>query len=168
MAESSAIGHDDNAARCRTGRRAAGHGFGRHALAADHPLDELSDARLWIRGLKRHERPLLAEAHVYLAFGSCACDLTLDGAGEEDKAKRQVMLDDFEAFLITATKQGPVHALVTDGDRRTPPKELAVSVPEFRDFDFDSAWDAPTRLTITSGQSRYVARSQPWPRPSRA
>jgi hypothetical protein len=118
-------------------------------VAADHPLESAGDGALRLKTLKRREhRNLLDGEHVYLALG-CACALTLDGADEEDKTERRALLDQLEVFLMTATAEGPVHALVTDG-RRSPPKELTVSVAEFRDFDFDSAWDAPILLTVRS------------------
>lgn len=119
-------------------------------VAADHPLEAASDGSLQLTRLKRRERKHLPDGeHVYLALG-CACALTLDGADEEDKAERNRLLDDLEAFLVAATETGDVRALVTDGSRM-PPKEVAVSATEFREFDFDSAWDAPTLLTVRRG-----------------
>jgi hypothetical protein len=120
-------------------------------VAADHPLEGAGErAALRLTKLKRHEhRNLLDGEHAYLALG-CACALTLDGADEEGKAERERLLDALEVFLSAATDEGPVLALITDGGR-TPPRQLAVAVSQFRDFDFDSAWDAPSLLTVRSG-----------------
>ena len=116
-------------------------------VAAEHPLEDAGVGSLRLTRLKpRQHKRLLEGGHVYLA-GGCACALTLDGADEEDRAQRTRLLDDLEAFLLAATEGGDVRALVTDGSRRQP-AEQAVSVSEFRDFDFDSAWDAPTVLTV--------------------
>ena len=116
-------------------------------VAADHPL-EASGGNLRLKKLKRREhKNLLDGEHVYLALGGCACRLTQDGADEEHTAEREALLDTFEPFLAAATKEGPVHALVTDGSR-TPPKQVVISPTEFRDFDFDSAWDAPSLVTV--------------------
>lgn len=118
-------------------------------VQADHPL-ETGDSALRLTRLKRREhRNLLGGEHVYVDLG-CACALTLDGADEADKAEQQALLDDFEVFLTAATAAGPVQALITDG-RRVPPRQVAVSVAEFRDFDFDSARDAPSLLTVRTG-----------------
>jgi hypothetical protein len=89
--------------------------------------------------------------NLYLALGGCACALSLDGADDDARRERDVLLDGFDAFLTEATRQGPVEVLVTDDDRRSTPERLAVSVDGFRKFDFDTAWDRPTRLTITDG-----------------
>lgn len=116
-------------------------------IAAEHPLDGVRDGSLRLTQLKpRKHKHLLDGTYVYLALG-CACGLTLDGADEEDQAKRMSLLDDLELFLSAATKGGHVRALVTDGSR-TQPREVAVLVSEFREFDFDSAWDRPTVLTV--------------------
>jgi hypothetical protein len=120
-------------------------------VAADRPLDGIGETGMPIKSVKSRERRLLPAEHVYLAFGSCACDLTLDGADESDRAKRDALLDQLERFLTAATRTGPVYALATDGDRRTTPKQVTLTASEVRDFDFDSAWDAPTLLTITDG-----------------
>jgi hypothetical protein len=119
--------------------------------AADRPLEGMGETGIPIKNVKSRERRLLPAEHVYLAFGGCACDLTLDGADESDKAKRDALLDQLERFLAAATRTGRVYALATDGDRRTTPKQVTLTVSEVRDFDFDSAWDAPTLLTITDG-----------------
>lgn len=120
-------------------------------VGADHPLEVPGDSALRLTTLKRREhKRLLSGEHAYLALGGCACALTLDGADEEAKADRQALLEAFEMFLTAATAEGPVHALVTDGSR-TPPRKVAVSVAEFRDFDFDTAWEAPSLLTVRSG-----------------
>lgn len=119
-------------------------------VEADHPLEGAGDGSLRLTKLKRREhKRLLDGEHVYLALG-CACALTLDGADEEDKAKRSRLLDDLEAFLSGATEKGDVRALVTDGSRAQP-EEITVVVSEFREFDFDSAWDAPSLLTVCRG-----------------
>jgi uncharacterized protein YggL (DUF469 family) len=119
-------------------------------VGADHPLEVPGDSALRLTKLKRreHKRLLIGE-HAYLALGGCACALTFDGADEEAKAERQALLDAFEIFLTKVTAEGPVHALVTDGSR-TPPRQVAVFVAELRDFDFDSAWDAPSLLMVRS------------------
>lgn len=119
-------------------------------VGADHPLEVPGDSALRLTKLKqRVHKKLLCGEHAYLALG-CACALTLDGADEDDKAERQALLDALEVFLTAATAEGPVYALVTDGSR-APLKQVAVSVADFRDFDFGSAWDAPSLLTVRSG-----------------
>jgi hypothetical protein len=120
-------------------------------VAAEHPLERAAEGGLRLKKLKpREHKKLIDGENVYLALGGCACALTLDGADEEDRAERRTLLDQFEAFLAAATVEGPLDALVTDGSR-TPPRELALSVAGFRDFDFDSAWEAPTLLRVRSG-----------------
>lgn len=119
-------------------------------VGADRPLAAPGGSGLLLTKLKRREhKHVLSGEHAYLALG-CACSLTLDGADEADLAERQGLLDAFEMFLAVATREGPVHVLVTDGSR-TAPKEAEVLVAEFRDFDFDSAWDAPSLLTVRGG-----------------
>lgn len=116
-------------------------------VAAEHPLDDAGDGSLRLRRLKpREHKRLLEGEHVYLAVG-CACALTLDGADEEDRVQRTRLLDDLEAFLSAATEQGVVRALVTDGSRKQP-AAVTLSVSDFREFDFDSAWHAPSVLTV--------------------
>jgi hypothetical protein len=124
-------------------------------VGADHALDGFGGSTMRVSPVKRRNRMHRdlrdGVRHLYLAFDGCACDLTLDGADAGARAKRDALLDNFESFLAKATAQGPVQALVTDGDTRTPPGHVSITAPEFRDFDFDSAWQVPTLLTITSG-----------------
>lgn len=116
-------------------------------VEADHPLDGASVGARSVKRLKpREHKRLIDGEHVYLALG-CACALTLDGADDEDKAERERLLDDLEAFLSAATEKGEIRALITDGSR-TKPRELGVAVSQFREFDFDSAWDSPSLLTV--------------------
>lgn len=118
-------------------------------VAAERALDGVKGGPP-LKTLKPREyRKSINAEHAYLALG-CACALTLDGADDEDKEERRKLLDQLEVFLAAATADGPVKVLVTDGSR-TQPAELAIPVAGFRDFDFDSAWDAPTLLTVLSG-----------------
>jgi cysteine sulfinate desulfinase/cysteine desulfurase-like protein len=122
-------------------------------VGADRPLPAESGLR--IEPVKRrgrqHNDLRDGVENLYLALGGCACELSLDGADGDARRKRDSLLDGFESFLTEATKDGPVEALVTDDDRRAAPGHVSVSVAEFRSFDFDTAWNAPTRLTITRG-----------------
>jgi hypothetical protein len=120
-------------------------------VGANRPLESADDTPLRLTRVKhRHEKSVLCDEYVYLAFGGCACDLTLDGADDADKEKRQVLLDALSNFLSMATMDGPVRTLVTDGGRE-PPKEVALLISEVQHFDFDSAWEAPSLLTIGRG-----------------
>ena len=118
-------------------------------VGAERPLESTGEVLLRLTKVKsRREKSLLDEEHVYLASGRCACALTLDGADNDCKAERQALLDALSAFLTAATVDGQVRTLVTDGGRQ-PPREVAVSVAQVQCFDFDSAWDAPSLLTVS-------------------
>ena len=123
-------------------------------LAADRPLDSVGPTGLRVELLKRRRWPgdLFPGAHVHLVNAGCACELLRDGTAEEEASARSALLDQLDAYLQAATTQGPIQALVCwAGDERKSASVASLSVAEFRDFDFDSAWDAPTRLTISRG-----------------
>lgn len=112
-------------------------------LGADRPLDGLTGSGLQLSAVKRQNRMHRdlrdGVQHLYIAFGGCACALTRDGAEADELAQREALLDDLVSFLDAATTSGPVQALVTDGNTKTPPAQASISVAEIRDFDFDTA-----------------------------
>jgi len=123
-------------------------------FAADRPLSTVTGPGLRVELLRTRRWPgdLFVGEKLYGVMSGCACDLLSDEADPEDGSKKDALLDQLLAYLHAVTEQGPIHALVCwGGDERKKAKDVSMSVAEFRTFDFDSAWDAPTRMTITSG-----------------
>ncbi len=123
-------------------------------LAAPRPLSIVSGPLLRVEEMRGRGWPgdLFGGEHQYRLMGGCACVL-LDDTDSETAAGREAVLAELEAYLETATEQGPVHALVCwGGDERkaADTHSQSVSVAGFRAFDFGKACDQPTRLTITS------------------
>jgi hypothetical protein len=122
-------------------------------LAADHPLPMISDSTLRVTEVTEHRRrPVLPGEFVYrLGTPGCACDLLSDGLTPEEEAERQTLLEHLGVYLTQATQPGPVETLVCwEGDQTKPAVALSLPVGEFLTFDFNDAWDRPSRVTLAS------------------
>lgn len=122
-------------------------------LAAAHPLETMTGLDLRVEQLKRQRWPgdLFAQEHVYAVLAGCACALLSDGNTSNEERERQALLDELEAYLKLAARQGPVEALVCwGGDERKQAQSISMPPEGIGALDFDRAWDVPMRLLITN------------------
>ncbi len=85
-------------------------------LAAPRPLTTVSSPVLQVERMRGRGWPgdLFGGEQQYRLMGGCAC-LLLDDTDDEAAAEREAVLAELTAYLMTATEQGPVHALVCWG-----------------------------------------------------
>jgi len=124
-------------------------------LIADRPLASIDSDALVVAPLHelRWGKPVVPGDHVY-RFGppGCACSLLRDGEDEKSDGERERQLDAAVDYLEQICLAGPVTALVSwMGDERKEAGSAETTPAGFRHFNFDTAWERPTRVNISAG-----------------